>query len=1023
MRQMRTSSLAGHRDALVKLCASLVALVFCIALAAPSPALAMGSMGGMGAEADASSSASAPEADESAEQLGLMPRLYRLIGSSTPAQGEGDLPTEGVGALFPNLLSINTTPEFISTGIECHMDEVCGYDPCTCGKPDAWGHCACGGFQDTYPTVTVTSNDEGVAKTVQALGRTWIVPVSPGTATFTITAELVHYKSAAYSFDVQVAPFGIMDLLLIVATIVLAAAVLAGLFFLVRFLVRIVCRAMESHRVWKARGKELKEEFPLTWQAKLKSEKYAKSHRGKKRRKGVRRPFLHDFLFSLRQVLPVFLAGLALFAVLVPVSTSVVNDVSVFNVNYTHEQLKYQLFAQGLAPIVDAACVLYGAVLAVVLFRFLLVKRATTAFFSVGLSRMKLFFSRYLAGLTCIVVGIGVPFAVSLLLNYLALGFYDGQVYEFFYTTCGYLVVALVAFAIAGIAVICAGTLFETCVFAAALLAGITVVLWGVGVIADYLLVGNASGAALYGQSETVSPSYLDSFSWLNPILFFAGEGAVHQFFQALHPVYYPQLGNFGIVVAWLAVYVALSALGLLALCRRRGEQAEMAGKAPVLSLLSVAIFGLAAFSAAVALLGSVDIVVALVVGAVLFVLVSLLLLFGPLRGRASGRTTLTCVGGELVAMAIVVAVVAGGGFGYAGYIPATDDVESVEVSYNGSPSYLTQGFSGVSGGASYYYTSYRTYAQQSSIDIVRSLHGQLVDSARAARATDYTDFQRTVVPYDVVLRYHLKNGKEVVRYYDQATVGELSAMLSLDNDEHTHELENAVITGEAQGLSEEEQAALSDSPSYNAYRAGYIYLADGALNKIVQVQVSDEDRAELLEALAADLSRMDAAERYQPNKAARAALMFTLSPELDVSSFGYSFSNAVSYITDDWTETMKWLDGHGYLDVLGGKLDSRVIEKLTFQLDDPYASINEVISPTSRYFMAYRSETSGNYWIMQDYGALKTVEDQKQIAQVLPSLRMGCYMTGGYLVEAKLAGIEAYVYFYLPAEDAPDYL
>ena len=94
--------------------------------------------------------------------------------------------------------------------------------------------------------------------------------------------------------------------------------------------------------------------------------------------------------------------------------------------------------------------------------------------------------------------------------------------------------------------------------------------------------------------------------------------------------------------------------------------------------------------------------------------------------------------------MMAVVCVLATGAFGFAGYIPETDQVESVEVSYNGSPSYLTEGFSGTSGGASYYYTSYRSYAKESSIDIVRSLHGQLIDSAREPRETDYTDFRST---------------------------------------------------------------------------------------------------------------------------------------------------------------------------------------------------------------------------------------------------------------------------------------
>ena len=1012
----RRSSLACAAAALV--------LAAALACGAPVAAWAAGmNMGGSDDPAASAESTATAAVDENAEPLGLMPHLLRLTGESRAAEGEGALPTESVGALFPNLLSVATTPQSISTGIQCHMDEVCGYDPCTCGKPDAWGHCACGGFEETVPTVSISTSDANVATVVEAFGQTWILPVSPGTATVTIAADLIHYQSASYAFNVEVAPFGIVDALLIVAALLLVAGVFAGLFFLVRLVVRIARRKLAERRQWKARGEELKREFPLTWRAKLTSEQYARTRRGRRRRAGHRRPFAHDLLFSLRQALPVLLAGLALFVVLVPVSTSVVNDISVFNVNYTHEQLKYQFFAQDLAPVVNAACVLFGAVLAIVLFRFLLVKRATTAFFSVGLSRMKLFFSRYAAGALCIVAGIAVPFAISLVLNYLALGLYEGEVHEFFFVTCGYVTVALVSFSLAGIAVICAGTLFETCSFAVALLAGVSVVLWGVGMLADYLLVGNAAGALLYGQAVEVAPSFLSDLSWLNPLLFFADAGGQHQFFMALHPVYFPELGSWRLVVGWFAAYLALSAFGLLALCRRRGEQAEMAGKSPVFSLFAVAVFGLAAFSAAVALLGSVDVNVALVVGAALFVLVSLVLLFGPLRGRTPRRTTLGCVGGELVVMAAVVGAVATGAFGYASYIPETDQVESVEVSYNGSPSYLTQGFSGVASGASYYYTSYRSYAQESSIDIVRSLHDQLIGSARAVRETNYTDFQSSVVPYDVVLRYRMKDGGEVVRYYRQASIGELSAMLALDNDAHTHELENAVVTGEASGLSDDERAALSESPSYNAYRAGSIYEGDGALNRIMAVECTDEERAALLQALAADLADLNANERYLPSKPTRVALMFTLSPELDVASFGYSFSNAVSYVTDDWTRTMAWLEGKGLVEALGTALDSRVIEQLTFQLDDPYASINKVTQPVSRYFMAYRSSTAGQYWITQDFGALKVVDEQDKIADIVPNLRTGCYMTGGYLVQAKLRGIEAYVYFYLPAELAPSYL
>ena len=106
-------------------------------------------------------------------------------------------------------------------------------------------------------------------------------------------------------------------------------------------------------------------------------------------------------------------------------------------------------------------------------------------------------------------------------------------------------------------------SLFETCTFALALLFSVSVVLWGIGMLADYLLVGNAAGAALYGQDVLVAPSYLEDLSWLNPLLFFAAEGGSHQFFMALHPVYYPVLGSWQLVIGWLAAHVALAALGL----------------------------------------------------------------------------------------------------------------------------------------------------------------------------------------------------------------------------------------------------------------------------------------------------------------------------------------------------------------------------------------------------------------------------------------------------------------------------
>ena len=295
--------------------------------------------------------------------------------------------------------------------------------------------------------------------------------------------------------------------------------------------------------------------------------------------------------------------------------------------------------------------------------------------------------------------------------------------------------------------------------------------------------------------------------------------------------------------------------------------------------------------------------------------------------------------------------------------------------------------------------------------------------TARAARVTDYDDFSQTVVPYDVVIRYELADGSECVRYFSQASVGELETMLSLDDSERSHQLETAVITGDTDGLSDSDREAMLDSPAYNAYKTGSIYVADGALNRIAEVDVSDEDRAALQQALAADLAGISADERYSPSSQANAILMFTMSPGIDVSSFGYSFSNAVTYVTDAYPNTLSWLESHGYVDASASPIDPSIVEELTIQRDDPYSSINEVTSPQSRYFMAYRTSVAGKFWITQDFGAPTVITDEGRIADIAGRLRAGCYMTGGYLVQAKLHGIESYVYFYLPEELAPDYL
>ena len=60
---------------------------------------------------------------------------------------------------------------------------------------------------------------------------------------------------------------------------------------------------------------------------------------------------LHDFRLVLKQNAVMFLLGFIIFCVLFPVSTCAVPDTSVFNVDYTHQQLKFRFCADEVVPL------------------------------------------------------------------------------------------------------------------------------------------------------------------------------------------------------------------------------------------------------------------------------------------------------------------------------------------------------------------------------------------------------------------------------------------------------------------------------------------------------------------------------------------------------------------------------------------------------------------------------------------------------------------------------------------------
>lgn len=733
----------------------------------------------------------------------------------------------------------------------------------------------------------------------------------------------------------------------------------------------------------------------------------------------------HDFAVAFRQLVPLLLVALAAFAVAMPVSTAAIPDASVFNLDYTHDQMKFRFWAVDLTYPVVLGAAAFGVLLGVRAFRFLLVKCESTAVLSLPLSRGAAFGTRFGACLAALALGIGVPLAASLAVNVAALDVWEGLFSQFAYVFCGLLATGGVACAVAVVACAASGTVAEAAAFAAALLASVSVAAWGLNAVMDWLLVGSAFGAHLSNGTATVAASLLDATAHVNPLLFFAQEAADHQVFIVQHPVYYPVAGNWALVGCWALALALLASLGLVLVRRRKGEKAGIAGLNVGLAATVGIVVGLAAFGGTFTLLASLNVAAAIAGSFAVFWIVSVVLFRGPLKGRSSLGRTAAVVGAETAALACVLAVVGMGGLGYAQAVPATADVARVSVSYAGSPSYLAAKFdTAKAGDDSFYFSAEYSFDDAEAVDIVRSVHERLTVTGGRELGEDRADFGGTVMPYDVVVRYTLRDGGELVRYYDRATLDELAALTQLDGTTRVKELSRAAVSGDLSFLDDGDAVALGASAARQAYALGDIYLADRLYASPMLVNCDAQARSQLLAALAEDVAGQSVEDRYHPAGTCRGVLMFTQAGESSAETFSYGIENAVVYLTDEFEHTLAWFEEKGLSSYLVLDDEAGAVERITVQRYAPFDGMNAVTEPQSAYFMGYRAAVEQQFVSMQDFGTKFSTDDADQIAELLPLARNACYLDGGgYLLSCKLAGQEAYSYLVIPADEAPEWL
>ncbi|MCD7923015.1 MAG: hypothetical protein LUG27_11410 [Clostridiales bacterium] len=730
-----------------------------------------------------------------------------------------------------------------------------------------------------------------------------------------------------------------------------------------------------------------------------------------RRRSHTVKPGLHDLAYVFSKNYWILLITAAYFLITIPFLTAGLPGDSIFNIEVTHDQLKFRLIHDSYLPVVLAGAVVLGMIGGIVSFRFLQDKKETTIFFSLGLTRMRLFANRCVSGLVMLFAGIAVPLLVSMGLNIRALGMYDGLVRDTFYLMAGLTVTAAVSFFAAVIVSALAGTLAEAIVCWCGVMASPYAVCFALNMLMKKLFWGNAWGVVTYSGSEAIRPDLVTRFAWLDPLTFFYEELQTHS--QYLRPLAEPIVPSVepGRLIGWSMAAAAMLVLSVILIRKRKAEAAGIAGTNRFLSEWLIAVTSFFAFALIFSFLYTFSPGLGIVLGIAGFAVVHLFwrkaLFSCGIRGLGKG---LSLAAGVAVSLLICGAFDSGGFQSIRRYLDSGQAVQ-VSVSYVGSPAYLYETASGSSTGRGYYLTAQLTLEDENAIALVQEIQKGFIESGRQALATDEDEFAQTVIPYDITFTYTDADGTEHVWYYDRASFDQLEQLLSLEDTSAVKEGVNGLFAGTNESA--------STVWANEAYQNGDVYLTNIWCSQTYALDLSDEQRQELLAAIGADRAEQETEEFYFPEEQAVAVLMFSRNGEYDCEYYAFNLDNSFVYVNARDTHTIAWLEQYGLYDLIDADVE---IESITLQEFDPYIGMDGLSDPFGVYFMSYRADSLDDFMIQKDFGKKNTITDASRIAALVPGLRNGYFMSGGgYLAAVKVAGTDGYIYMFLPAEYATD--
>lgn len=635
-----------------------------------------------------------------------------------------------------------------------------------------------------------------------------------------------------------------------------------------------------------------------------------------------------------------------------------------------------------------AVLVILSAALGIMLFRFVSSRAKNNIYFSLGISRAGLFSAHWLAGAVMLEAAVLLPLAFSAMLNLI----YFGSSVMLWRTLLFYAVhmtvTALAGFSVAAAVSVCVGTAGESVLFSLAFIAFPSAAVYFLNNTVPKLLFGapHNSNYALYPSashsrdiSMALSPfgrvlSRLNLLSLNNDVFIRSGslvsaDGFSKITADELKSWSAPSLEPY---ILWAILTALLFVFGLLMLKRRKVEICGFSGRSKTLNFLLTAMLSVSAGSTIVAvnfyfsqITGKQYLITGIttvLLSAVIFVVFDIMLNLSFKALKKDWKY-------GLVHVALTVAVMLSlytGFFGYSSRVPDTDSIESASVSapdillgsyrtradelkFNANSGYylaFDEDGNPVGINSGCYYRSNADerriiidgFKSESDINAVRELHKRLIASGRKVVSSS-EDYSERAVRSTVIIKYKLKNGREIIREYQAVELGDYLSLYSIENTENwNNKIKNELLNIDSEKVfpvlfsgQMDKKTVVDQKFTRGLARAIYNDITALGADRILCSDSKWLGAVALYHDIASDgVKTVTAAQVYSPDTDGEDAETpeDAINNAWKAGNYGEIMTNGSEYgdfgkfksvipITEEMTNTVEYLKAHGLYDLL----------------------------------------------------------------------------------------------------------